>query len=104
MKRLMANKFDFNDFLTQYKTMNNMGGAQMMKLLPGFSKVRAVSVCLRSTRTAGWLHRTCMLQRVRGCWRLPLPAALLRSTRRGSQLPPHPERTHWHAPCTPADQ
>lgn len=39
MKRLMANKFDFNDFLTQFKTMNNMGGAQMMKLMPGMAKV-----------------------------------------------------------------
>uniref|UniRef100_A0A7S3VP79 signal-recognition-particle GTPase n=1 Tax=Dunaliella tertiolecta TaxID=3047 RepID=A0A7S3VP79_DUNTE len=39
MKRLMANKFDFNDFLTQFKTMNNMGGAQIMKLMPGMSKI-----------------------------------------------------------------
>ena len=43
MKRLMANKFDFNDFLTQYKTMNNMGGARIMKLMPGMNKVSSHS-------------------------------------------------------------
>ena len=35
----MSNKFDFNDFLKQWQTMNNMGGTSMMKLLPGFNKV-----------------------------------------------------------------
>lgn len=39
MKRIMANKFDFNDFLTQFKAMNNMGGAQVLKLMPGMNKV-----------------------------------------------------------------
>lgn len=41
MQWMQANKFDFNDFLKQWKTVNNMGGMQMMKLLPGFNKVRA---------------------------------------------------------------
>ncbi len=39
MDRMMANKFDFNDFLKQWQAMNNMGGTQMMKLLPGFNKI-----------------------------------------------------------------
>lgn len=39
LSRMMSNKFDFNDFLKQWQTMNNMGGAQMMKLLPGFNKI-----------------------------------------------------------------
>lgn len=37
--RLKANKFDFNDFLAQWKKVNSMGGLQMMKLLPGMSAV-----------------------------------------------------------------
>jgi signal recognition particle subunit SRP54 len=41
MKRMMENKFDFNDFLHQFKALNNMGGAQIMKLMPGFNKVMA---------------------------------------------------------------
>lgn len=39
MKRVMEAKFDFNDFLKQWQTMNNMGGIQMLKLMPGFNKV-----------------------------------------------------------------
>ena len=39
LKRVMANKFDFNDFLTQMKMMNNMGGTKLLKLLPGMAKV-----------------------------------------------------------------
>ena len=39
LKRLKENKFDFNDFLAQWKMVNNMGGAQMMKLLPWFDMV-----------------------------------------------------------------
>ena len=36
MKRLMQNKFDFNDFLNQYKMMNSMGTmGQVMKMIPG---------------------------------------------------------------------
>ena len=38
-KRLEADAFDFNDFLDQFKRMNNMGGLQMLKLMPGFSGV-----------------------------------------------------------------
>lgn len=53
MKRMMANKFDFNDFLTQYKTMNNMGGAQMLKLMPGFNKAGAVW-CVEPGQGLGW--------------------------------------------------
>ena len=36
---MMAAKFDFNDFLKQFQAMNNMGGMQMMKLLPGMAQV-----------------------------------------------------------------
>ncbi|GAX85777.1 hypothetical protein CEUSTIGMA_g13192.t1 [Chlamydomonas eustigma] len=39
MQRILSAKFDFNDFLKQWQNMNNMGGAQMMKLLPGFNKI-----------------------------------------------------------------
>uniref|UniRef100_A0A6U2HSU7 signal-recognition-particle GTPase n=1 Tax=Chlamydomonas euryale TaxID=1486919 RepID=A0A6U2HSU7_9CHLO len=39
MERMRQNKFDFNDFLKQWQTMNNMGGTQIMKMLPGFNKV-----------------------------------------------------------------
>jgi signal recognition particle GTPase len=38
-KRLEADAFDFNDFLDQFKRVNNMGGLQMLKLMPGFSGV-----------------------------------------------------------------
>jgi signal recognition particle GTPase len=38
-KRLEADAFDFNDFLDQFKRMNNMGGLQMLKMMPGFSGV-----------------------------------------------------------------
>ena len=35
-QRLMAAKFDFNDFLGQYKMLNNMGSmGTVMKMLPG---------------------------------------------------------------------
>ncbi len=40
MERLLEEKFDFNDFLNQWKAMNNMGGMQMLKMMPGFNKVR----------------------------------------------------------------
>ena len=38
-KRLEADMFDFNDFLDQFKRMNNMGGMQMLKLMPGFNSI-----------------------------------------------------------------
>jgi signal recognition particle subunit SRP54 len=38
-ERLKANKFDFNDFLAQWKKVNSMGGLQVMKLLPGMGAV-----------------------------------------------------------------
>ncbi|KAL6746659.1 chloroplast SRP54 subunit of signal recognition particle [Haematococcus lacustris] len=38
-QRLKESKFDFNDFLKQYETMNNMGGMKLMKMMPGFNKV-----------------------------------------------------------------
>ncbi len=35
-QRLLAAKFDFNDFLAQFKMMNNMGSmGAVMKMLPG---------------------------------------------------------------------
>ncbi|KAJ9508858.1 hypothetical protein QJQ45_028175, partial [Haematococcus lacustris] len=38
-QRLKESKFDFNDFLKQYETMNNMGGMKLMKMMPGFNKI-----------------------------------------------------------------
>lgn len=38
-KRLEQNKFDFNDFLDQFKRMNNLGGLKMLKLMPGMGQV-----------------------------------------------------------------
>ena len=40
-KRLMENKFDFNDFLRQYKMVSGMGGGMtsMMKMLPGTANI-----------------------------------------------------------------
>ena len=44
MKRLMQNKFDFNDFLNQYRMMNSMGTmGQVMKMIPGAA---VVLICL----------------------------------------------------------
>jgi len=40
MKRLMTAKFDFTDFLAQYKAVTSMGGmSQVMKMLPGMSAI-----------------------------------------------------------------
>ncbi|KAG2491550.1 hypothetical protein HYH03_010121 [Edaphochlamys debaryana] len=39
VERMMEEKFDFNDFMAQWKTMNNMGGLQMLKMMPGFNKI-----------------------------------------------------------------
>lgn len=40
-KRIMEAKFDFEDFLKQYKLVSNMGSMQqIMKMLPGMSQVR----------------------------------------------------------------
>jgi len=40
MNRMMANEFDFNDFLEQSKMMAGMGSmSQVMKLLPGMSQI-----------------------------------------------------------------
>ncbi|KAJ9509180.1 hypothetical protein QJQ45_001668 [Haematococcus lacustris] len=39
IQRLKESKFDFNDFLKQYETMNNMGGMKLMKMMPGFNKI-----------------------------------------------------------------
>lgn len=46
VERLLEEKFDFNDFLNQWKAMNNMGGMQMLKMMPGFNKVGG--------QAAGW--------------------------------------------------
>lgn len=36
LKRIMSNKFDFNDFLSQYRMVTRMGTmGQVMKLMPG---------------------------------------------------------------------
>jgi len=40
MKRLLSNKFDFTDFLAQYKQVTNLGGmGSVMKMLPGMSGI-----------------------------------------------------------------
>lgn len=60
LKRMIDSKFDFNDFLKQLQTMNNMGGMQLMKLLPGMNKVRAhvcmamaLHACMHGARHSG---------------------------------------------------
>jgi len=37
MKKMMQDKFDFNDFLKQFKMVSGMGGgmSSVMKMLPG---------------------------------------------------------------------
>jgi signal recognition particle GTPase len=48
-KRMMANKFDFNDFMTQTRMMNQMGSmGQMMKMMPG--ALRCCCACCRCDR------------------------------------------------------
>jgi signal recognition particle subunit SRP54 len=38
--KMMANKFDYDDFLEQFKMITNMGPmGQVMKMMPGMSKV-----------------------------------------------------------------
>lgn len=40
MKRLMSAKFDFNDFLQQYKAVTSMGSlGTVMKMLPGMNSI-----------------------------------------------------------------
>ena len=40
MKKISENKFDYNDFLAQFKAMSDMGGMSgMMKLMPGMKAV-----------------------------------------------------------------
>jgi signal recognition particle GTPase len=39
VQRMMSAKFDFNDFLKQWQMMNNMGGAKLLKMLPGMAQV-----------------------------------------------------------------
>ena len=40
MKKMMDNKFDFDDFLKQFKMVSGMGGGMtsVMKMLPGLLK------------------------------------------------------------------
>ena len=47
-KRMLSAKFDFNDFLKQYKMVSGMGSmGQIMKMLPGESAVSfCASVCM----------------------------------------------------------
>ena len=40
MKRMFSAKFDFNDFLKQYKSVNKMGSlGNVMKMIPGMNKM-----------------------------------------------------------------
>ena len=44
MKKMMQDKFDFNDFLKQFKMVSGMGGgmSSVMKMLPGAPRIQAV--------------------------------------------------------------
>ena len=49
-KRLLAAKFDFNDFLKQYKMISGMGSmGAVMKMLPG------AQICTLCNRSHGFL-------------------------------------------------
>ena len=40
MRRMLSAKFDFNDFLQQYRTINKMGAfGNVMKMIPGMNKI-----------------------------------------------------------------
>jgi signal recognition particle subunit SRP54 len=40
MKRMLSAKFDFEDFLKQYKSINKMGTlGSVMKMIPGMNKM-----------------------------------------------------------------
>ena len=63
MARIMKNKFDFNDFLKQYRMVSGMGGgmSSVMKLLPGVhlcqeSEVLAPRSCLLADATPAETH------------------------------------------------
>ena len=44
-KRMMSAKFDFNDFLKQYKMVSGMGNmASIMKMLPGTHTYRPLGL------------------------------------------------------------
>ena len=56
-QRLMAAKFDFNDFLAQFKMMNNMGSmGAVMKMLPGAARTDECRLLLQVHASC----RTCM--------------------------------------------
>lgn len=38
-ERIKAEKFDVNDFMKAYKQINNLGGLQMMKMMPGMNQI-----------------------------------------------------------------
>ena len=48
---MMENKFDFNDFLKQFKMVSGMSGGMtnVMKMLPGASLIKLMSVCHSDT-------------------------------------------------------
>lgn len=40
MKRMLSSKFDFDDFLNQYKSVNKMGAlGNVMKMIPGMNQM-----------------------------------------------------------------
>lgn len=40
MRRMMSSKFDYNDFLQQFRTINKMGSlGNVMKMIPGMNQV-----------------------------------------------------------------
>ena len=55
MKKMMENKFDFDDFLKQFKMVSGMGGGMtsVMKMLPGSPSLLRICV-LSSSISCHW--------------------------------------------------
>ena len=72
--------------------MNNMGGLQMLKMMPGFNKVRSGDVC--SWHVTGWAH-------VAGGRSWATGGQLAVGSSRRPRTSMH-ARTRPHTPCAPA--
>lgn len=65
MKKMLANKFDFNDFLSQYKSVNKMGSlGSVMKMIPGMGGVDDKQLAAVEKKYA--LYESVI--QVRSCW------------------------------------
>ena len=88
-ERLMAAKFDFNDFLAQFKMMNNMGSmGAVMKMLPGEDRhtiARSATFCYRCMPETRWALKPAATRGAGVCCR-SLDAAACGAH---SQLPTH---------------